>query len=111
MLVASAAMAHGHDHSNIPVLRCWNAATEVACASGWSAGVPMRNATLEVIGQDGKTLAMVKTDAKGQARFTRPPGNFTVLLHDRSNGQTVEVDQWDVDASKPIASDAWREDE
>lgn len=102
LCLAGAATAHGPDNTNIPVLRCWSAVADVVCASGWSRNSPMRHAVLDVIGPDGKTIATLKTDAKGRARFARPQGGFAVLLHDvRGNGQTVEVNPHDVDATGP----------
>jgi len=101
-MAVGATLAHAPNKSNIPVLRCWHDAAEVVCRSGWSRGNPMGKATLEMIGPDGKSLATLMADAKGLARFAKPQGRFTVLLHDvRGNGQTVEVDQRDVDTGKP----------
>ncbi len=99
--VSTAALAHGPNHSNIPVLSCWQKASEIVCKSGWSSGQPMGSATLEVIAS-GKVLSMLRSNARGEARFTKPAGEFFVLMHDvRGNGQTVEIHAADIDASTP----------
>lgn len=98
---STAALAHGPGTSNIPVLNCWQEGSEIACKSSWSLGRPMGKATLEVI-VGGKLLSTLKSDAKGEARFTKPAGEFVVLMYDvRGNGQTVEVHAADVAASAP----------
>lgn len=99
--VSTAALAHGPNNSNIPVLNCWQEGGDITCKSQWSAGRPMGNATLEVIAGD-KLLSTQKSDAKGEARFTKPAGEFVVLMYDvRGNGQTVEIRAADVAASAP----------
>lgn len=91
LAASTAALAHDPGTSNIPVLSCWQEGNEIACKSSWSLGRQMGKATLEVIA-GGKVITTLKSDTRGEARFTRPAGTFVVLLHDvRGNGQTVEV--------------------
>lgn len=106
LFASTTALAHGPNHANIPVLLCWHEGGEIVCKSGWSQGRQMAWATLEVI-VGGKVLSTLKSDAKGEARFARPTGDFVVLLHDvRGNGQTVEVRAADVDEVAPKPAQA-----
>lgn len=101
LLTAPVAQAHKPNFSVVPVLRCWNAGSDVVCQSGWTTGAPKARAPLDVMGPGGAVLTSVRTDAKGRARFARPKGEYTVLMSDaRGNPQTVELTWRDVDATK-----------
>lgn len=94
------ALAHKEDHSIIPVCTCWNDGSDIRCEAGWSHGHPMASARIDIIGYDEKVLLSVKADDKGRVHFARPEGEFYVLMTDkRNNGQTVEVDWRDIDAT------------
>lgn len=94
------ALAHKADHSIIPVCTCWNDGPDIRCETGWSHGYPVAGARIDLIGYDEHVLLSIKTDDKGRVHFARPKGEFYVLMIDkRNNGQTVEVDWRDIDAT------------
>ncbi|ATE59658.1 hypothetical protein CCZ27_06580 [Thauera sinica] len=101
---AGEALSHAPDHSNVPLLRCWNDGDAVVCESRWSMGSALPNASLDVLGRGGEVLSSVRTDASGRARFARPEGEFGVLMYGVGiDGQTVDVDRRDIDATPPPA--------
>lgn len=70
---------------------------QVRCNGGLSDGTALPGAALDVIGYDEKTLVTGKLGDDSSFTFTRPDGEFYVLM-ELGPGHTVEVDHTDIPA-------------
>lgn len=68
---------------------------QVRCNGGLSDGTALPGATLDVIGYDEKTLVAGKLGADSSFTFSKPEGEFYVLM-ELGPGHTVEVDHKDI---------------
>lgn len=64
---------------------------QVRCDGGMSDGTGLPGATLDVMGYDEKTLISGKLGDDSSYTFTKPDGEFYVLL-ELGPGHTVEID-------------------
>jgi hypothetical protein len=68
---------------------------QIRCNGGMSDGTALPGATLDVIGYDEKTLLEGKLKDDSSFTFTRPDGEFYVLM-ELGPGHTVEIDHKDI---------------
>jgi hypothetical protein len=81
--------------ADYPFCRCERVGAEVQCRAGFSDGESAEGAALEIISNDGATVARM-IFGPGPTISFKPPADPFYVLFDAGPGLTVEVEQADI---------------